>query len=142
MNGVVQIGAGMVQRNITTRRNRGHRGGLRCLLEGRMSYRHFVQHNAQGPDIGAIVDRLAGKLLWRHVGKRAHDFVRGGEALLMNEAGKPEVQNFYGAGVQQENVSRLDVSMDNPGHVSGMQPGCGLAADVSDARTLDGAIQD
>ena len=37
---------------------------------------HFVQHHAERPDVGAFVDRLAARLLGRHVGGRAEDHAR------------------------------------------------------------------
>ena len=114
MDGAGQIGAGMMQRNVAPGGNGGNGRGLCCLAEGRMARRHFIDHHTQRPDIRAVIHWLPGKLLGRHVGKRAHYFVRSGELLLMNEAGEPEIEYFYGAGVQQEDVSRLDVAMDNP----------------------------
>ena len=37
---------------------------------------HFVEHAAERPDVGALVDRLAARLLRRHVGGRAEDHAR------------------------------------------------------------------
>ena len=34
---------------------------------------HLVEHDAEGPDVGALVDGLAARLLGRHVGRRAED---------------------------------------------------------------------
>src|ERR1700761_7159653 len=34
---------------------------------------HFVEENAEGKDVGAMVERAAGNLFGRHVGGRAHD---------------------------------------------------------------------
>ena len=33
---------------------------------------HFVEHQADAPEVGAVIDRLAAGLLRRHVGDRSH----------------------------------------------------------------------
>ena len=41
--------------------------------EGAAAGTHFVEENAEGEDVGAMVERAAGDLFGGHVGGRAHD---------------------------------------------------------------------
>ena len=41
-------------------------------LRGPRPLDHFVEHQADAPDVGAVIDRLAAGLLRRHVGGRSH----------------------------------------------------------------------
>jgi hypothetical protein len=79
-----------------------------------------------------MIDVVSGDLLGRHVSQCAHNLVGSGELILIWYAGKPEIENFYYAGLEQEDVSGLDVSMYDSGHVRGVQPGGSLAADFAD----------
>ena len=66
--------------NVTWRRRRQSRQIRRALddrcdhvrgripREGRASREHFIQHAAERPDVGALVDPLAACLFWTHVG--------------------------------------------------------------------------
>jgi hypothetical protein len=55
----------------------------RWSVEGRPARDHFVQHQAEGKDVGANVDLFAEgmQLFRRHVEQRADDFVLAGERL-------------------------------------------------------------
>ena len=53
------------------------RVGHRVALERRAPGQHLVEHASECPDVGAVVDRLATRLLRTHVGRRAeHASVR------------------------------------------------------------------
>jgi len=41
--------------------------------EERLAGEHLVEEHPEGPDVGALVDRLAARLLGRHVGGGAED---------------------------------------------------------------------
>ena len=48
----------------------------RLAVEEPLAGEHLEEHDAEGPDVGALVDRLAARLLGRHVGGRAEDHAR------------------------------------------------------------------
>ncbi len=45
----------------------------RLAVEEAPAGEHLVEHDAERPDVGAAVDRSAGRLLGRHVGGGAED---------------------------------------------------------------------
>src|SRR5947209_228650 len=47
--------------------NRDDDVGLGLAREGRMTCSHFVEDNAQTPDVGARIDRFGARLFGRHV---------------------------------------------------------------------------
>ncbi len=92
---------------------------------------HLVEHAAEREDVAAPVHAAAGHLLGRHVAERAeHDPLRGmrdrravGGNLralepLQREA---EVQNLYRAVRRQEDVLRLQVTVDHAARVRSRQ---------------------
>jgi DNA-binding TFAR19-related protein (PDSD5 family) len=96
---------------------------------------HLVEHDAEGPDVRALVDRLAPGLLGRHVRGRAEDQaggragVREGGGLREVGAGarhrvdhvrlgEPEVENLDLAVRRQLDVGRLEVAVDDAALVS------------------------
>jgi hypothetical protein len=48
------------------------RGGAECLA----AREHLIEHAAEGPDVAALVHRLAARLLRRHVGRRSQNHAR------------------------------------------------------------------
>ena len=52
----------------------------RLALEEPAAGQHLEEHDAEGPDVGALVDRRAARLLGRHVGGGAEDEPGGGAA--------------------------------------------------------------
>jgi hypothetical protein len=53
--------------------DRDERLGARLALEGTLSRHHLVEDRAEGELVGTEVERLAARLLGRHVAGRAHD---------------------------------------------------------------------
>ena len=87
-------------------------------LEGEPAGEHLIERDAEGVEIGAVVDRPVHppRLLRRHVGQRALDEpgrLRG--RLLAGQAGgEPEVGDLHlaGGGVD-EDVVGLEVPVDD-----------------------------
>ena len=95
-----------------------------------------IQRAAQAVDVGPGVHGVAvHSLLGRQVVRRAqHVFAVGPRqrtGLLVAEAGQPHVENLdHALGVNQQ-ISRLDVAVDQPGVVRMLQPASGLGDVVS-----------
>src|SRR5262245_35046457 len=105
---------------------------------------HFVQDDAQAPDIRALIDRRAARLLGRHVPSssqyraqvgfsecyRSYPFRRslceGGLGDLCN----PKIEHFYIPVRPQHDVLWLDVAMNNPRFVRGSERARDLRRDV------------
>ena len=91
---------------------------------------HLVKYYAEGPDVGASVDRLAARLLGTHISRRAQDHARlrhrqrkrrrhGGArtwrdcAELARGLGEAEIENLDHAGGREFDVGRLQIAMDD-----------------------------
>ena len=107
------------------RRSRPEREGGRV--------RHLVEQHAEGEDVAAGVDRLAAKLLRRHVGNGATGGVlrggTGGEGLFRlarrtltaGQLGEAEIEDLHaGTGVEHD-VAGLDVAVIDAGAMGIMQ---------------------
>ena len=111
-----------------------HRG--RRPREGGPARRHLVQHEAEGEEVAAAVERSPPRLLRRHVGHRPHDVPGAREVLLGHDLGgalrvlgrprprarlgQAEVQDLRLPPPRQEDVRGLDVAVDDAlrvGHV-------------------------
>ena len=53
--------------------------GFSFSCEGTLAGGHLVEHQSEGEDVGARVERLAAHLLGRHVSRRAQLHARAGE---------------------------------------------------------------
>jgi hypothetical protein len=73
------------------------------------------QHDAQGEQVGLLVERIALDLLRAHVGRRAdaHDEGRVGRALLADVERQPEIGDLNVVVLVDQDVGRLDVAMDD-----------------------------
>ncbi len=107
----------------------GQRVRRRLAVKGRLAGEHFEDDATECPDVGARVDRLAARLLWRHVGRRAEDDSRlshrggrdrrgvvglGLEAWgLVERFGETKVQHLHRAVLTQLDVRGLEIAMDD-----------------------------
>ena len=95
--------------------------------EGDRAGEALVEQAAQGVDVGAAVDRLTADLLGGHVVHRSQRALgrllgRIGDPAAEAEVTQPGVQRLLGAvGAGDEDVGGLDVAMDQPGSVGGLQ---------------------
>src|SRR4029077_6127459 len=102
-------------------------GGGRVALEGQNAGGHFVEHRAGKKKIGALIERFAKGLLWRHVGDGSHRTARSGEVVFgdaagtgacrvsgwrtdQGELGETKIENLGVAARGDENVGGLDVA--------------------------------
>jgi hypothetical protein len=69
------------------------------------------QHDAEGVDVAAGVEDVAGELLRRHVGDLALDGPRAGAHRLHRRAGHAEVGHLHVAGPPHEDVRRRHVTV-------------------------------
>ena len=91
---------------------------------------HFVEDQAEAPDVGAVIDDLAAGLLRRHVGDRAHHDalpraghrghvrLRCGRRLHLGEA---EVEHLHAIARADEDVGGFDVAVDDARAMRGVQ---------------------
>ena len=98
-------------------------------LERAAARQHFVEHAAERPDVGALVDALAARLLRAHVRGRAHDDARAGRRGVVivgdcvtmapprrsgsSSLGQAEVEHLDRAVGRDLDVGRLQVAMDD-----------------------------
>ena len=91
---------------------------------------HFVEHQADAPDVGAVIDRLAARLLRRHVGDGSHHdalpraghrghvrLVRGRRSHL----GEAEIEDLHVTARSDEDVGGFDVAVDDARGMRGVQ---------------------
>jgi len=123
---------GQVQDRVEQQR----RGGP---VEGLAARRHLVEHDTEGENVAARVEVPALRLLGRHVGDRSDGRAgarqlllardRGRErgvgalppALARDQLGEAEVEHFRLAPRGHEDVGGLDVAVDDPLRVSGVE---------------------
>ena len=99
-----------------------HRDGdLVLALERHVAGEHLEEHDAQRVEVGLAGDGAAERLLGRDVVGRAEHAAVGGQALLVQRAGDPEVRDLRRALLVDEHVLRLDVAVDDLALVRGAE---------------------
>src|ERR1700704_2849728 len=113
-------------------RPKGGPGGL--SLKGRTARCHLAECRAEGEEIRAPIQRLARNLLGRHVSHRTHGAASGRQVpdvecgVIRTRSGlclyltwidfrKTEIEHLGVAAFRHQNVSRLDIPMNNTGSV-------------------------
>ena len=119
---------------------------------------HLVEHQAERPDVRALVDELSFRLLGRHVGGGAEDDAhlreggrregrregrvrrggRGGRGSL----GEAEIEHLDGAVGAELDVRRFQIAMDDAGLVRGFERLGHLLRDRQRLVDRDGAARD
>ena len=93
--------------------------------ERRVAGEQLVEHAAERVDVGAGVDPLAADLLGRDVVEGPDEGAgRGDAGARVDLAGEPEVGEvgvLAGARALDEDVARLDVAVDEPARVRGVE---------------------
>ncbi len=98
---------------------------------------HFIQHAAERPQIAAVVDLAALRLLGRHVGHGAHRSLGFGQPRRFGQPRQAEVHDGDLAVLGDQNVGGLDVAVNDAFLVGGLQALRDLPADFE--RILDGS---
>ena len=102
---------------------------------------HRIQHAAQAEEVGPVVDRLAARLLGRHVLRRPGHHAALRLAGVVDGAGQPEVGDLDPLdAVLQQDVRRLDVAMDQALGMRGGQSQRRLHADAQDLLDAQRAV--
>jgi hypothetical protein len=118
-------------------------GGLRVLRRERQTAgEHLVEHHAQRPEVGAVVDGVAQHLLRRHVEDGSQGAPVLGELFRSEQLGDAEIEDLHRPAVRHQDVGGLDVAVDDPQLVSPRQPLGDLGGDVEGAVERQGAAGD
>ena len=98
---------------------------------------HLEDHDGERVGVRAGVERVGARLLGRHVDGRADDGVRDREPIGLgigrHQLGDTEVQHLRGdpaRALLQHDVIRLDVAMDEPRQMRGVEGVGDLSEDV------------
>ena len=127
------VHVGRPARHLVQHRGEHHRRGV--ALEGRTPGRHLVEDRAEREEVGPGIERLAPRLLRRHVVHRAHRRARVGqlhvghrravgaadEGGVRGELGEAEVEDLELARRGHEDVRGLDVAVDDALGVGGLE---------------------
>ena len=107
---------------------RGQHARQRRRRERLRAREDLVQHHPHRVDVAARVELIALHLLGAHVVRRADDEARLGHPFLrLGHPRDAEVHQLHLALVVDEDVLRLDVAVDDPLLVRGLQPAANLA---------------
>src|SRR5262249_5977077 len=106
--------------------NTGKRVGYGLVGKRRAAAQHLEQHAAERPDIRALVQGAAARLLWTHVGRCSEDgplaLERGGQRRRYRELrlrrpfprlGETEVEHLHRSAGGNLDVGRLQVAMND-----------------------------
>ena len=86
-------------------------GDLVLAVERDVAGEHLVEHDAERVDVGLAVDVVAERLLGRDVVGRAEHAAVGGQAVVAQRAGDPEVRDLGRALRVEQDVLGLDVAV-------------------------------
>jgi len=79
--------------------------------EGRNACDQLIEHAAQRVEVALGIHWVAQSLLWRHVGRAAHDCPRHRKAGAINREGQAEVAQLSTAVLGQLDIARLHISV-------------------------------
>ena len=120
---------------------RPQQGDVGRAGEGRLPRQGLVEDAAERVDVGPLVERVAGDLLGRDVLERADDLSGDGDprerARALGQAEVAEVAVLASRGLGDEDVRRLDVTMDEALLVRGVEGLRDLREEVDGALRLE-----
>ncbi len=86
---------------------------------------HFIEHDAESPDVGALVGMLAAQLLGRHVAQSAEQRARL-RVGTFRDARDAEIHHFDYAIESEDNVGGLDIAVDHAAAMGIIEGAAGL----------------
>ncbi len=101
-------------------------------LERAVTGQHLIEQAAKRPDICALVDLLAERLLGRHVGHRPHHDICPRQVSGALQPGQTEVHDLGLAFGCEHDIGRLDIPMDDSFAMRFRQSFSDLESDVKD----------
>ena len=93
--------------------NRGKRRSRTFSAKRQPSRKHFVEQDAQCPDVGSVIDPFSQSLFRRHVFDGPEGCARFRHLFVSSELGNPEVQDLHQAFLNHHDVRWLDVAVNN-----------------------------
>ena len=103
---------------------------------------HFIQHHAYGPNVRAGIDAFAAHLLRTHVGRRPKQSPTSQHDRLIQQLRDAEIENLHHAIVSDEQIRRLDITMDDPRVVRLREPTRDLNRDLDGIRDVQRPARD
>ena len=106
--------------------------GNRVAAERAATGEHLVEHRAECPDVGALVDRASSRLLGAHVCRRSEHHALNGRlercrricgcrGILARCLGEAEVQQLHDALRRQLDIRRFEIPVDDATLVRGVE---------------------
>ena len=86
----------------------------RSTAKGRCVDQALVEDRAEGPNVGAPPNilRVATPLLWRHVGRRAHDDARSRQSTV-SDLGQSKVSDLRFVEKSKQDICRFKIAMND-----------------------------
>ncbi len=95
-------------------------------MANRLARQHLVEHDAERPDIGLVVDLLSPRQLGRHVGDGADRGAGLGHSLGACELGQTEIEDLHDVALGNQQIGRPDVPVHDARIVRFCEPRCYL----------------
>ncbi len=109
--------------------------------EGRPARTHRIENAAEAEQVGAVIDGLAACLLGSHVFRRAGDGATLRQGGVVGRPRQAEIGDLDALDVvDQQDVGRLDVAMNQTLRVRRRQAGSHLDADAQDGPQLERSV--
>ena len=109
-------------------------------VKGQSAREHLIEHDADGIDVGLAVGDVSSRLLGRDVVNRADRLVGHGARRLVGKARDAEVGHLDGAVLQQHDVLRLDVAVNDAALMRVLQRLEDLGGEVQHVLPLDDTL--
>ena len=100
--------------------------------EGKLAGQHLIEDDAEGPDVGPLVEIAAPGLLGRHIGHSPQCRLALGQRAPATELGQPEVHDLGLALLRNHDVGAFYVAVNDAFAMGLAQPGRNLRDDVQD----------
>ncbi len=109
-------------------------------VKRKLACEHLIEHNAHRIDVGFAVGHIAARLLGRDIVNRTDRLIGHGARRLVGEARNAEVRHLDGAVLQEHDVLRLDVAVNDAALVGVLQSAEHLCGEMQRILPLDHAL--